>query len=149
MYPRNVPIEAQIPVSGHEEITTMGWYRRSAVWGYMIIPITFVALMLYTAVGYTLWHTIQERRGHKSFTRFDPSNPVHLMTASSARDPSDEKGDLGRCLTGFEPGGIGQNENLRVELKDVDEREYSKHDEREPERKRFRATTPPPAIGQA
>ncbi|KAF8557445.1 hypothetical protein OG21DRAFT_1482311 [Imleria badia] len=118
VYPRDVPIEAQVPVSGNETITTMGWYRRSAFWGYTIIPITIVALMVYAAAGYTLWNVFMEL-GNKSFTRFDPSNPVQLMMVSSARDCNNVEDNLGDCLHGFEHGGIGKNENLRVGLKDV------------------------------
>ncbi|KAF8557447.1 hypothetical protein OG21DRAFT_315030 [Imleria badia] len=117
VYPRDVPIEAQIPVIGNETITTMGWYHRSVAWGYMIIPITIVALMVYAAVAYTLWSIFIERG--PSFTRFDPSNPVQLMMVSSARDRDDVKDNLGDRLAGFEHGGIGRNENLRVELTDV------------------------------
>ena len=96
----------------------MGWYRRSAIWGYTIIPITIVALMAYTAVGYTLWNVLMER-GHESFTRFDPSNPVQLMMVSSTRDRSDAKDNLDGWLAGFERGGIAKNEDLRVELANV------------------------------
>ena len=96
----------------------MGWYLRSAAWGYMIIPITIVALMVYVVVGYTLWSAFMER-GHESFTRFDPSNPVHLMMVSSTRDRGDVKDNLNDWLAGFEHGGIGRNENLRVQLTNV------------------------------
>ena len=58
-------------------------------------------------------------RGHESFTRFDPSNPVHLMMVSSTRDRGDNKDDLDDWLAGFEHGGIGRNENLRVQLMNV------------------------------
>ena len=118
VYPRDVPVEAQIPVNGNETITTMGWYRRSAVWGYMIIPITIVALMMYAAVGYTLWCVFMER-DHESFAGFDPSNPIHLMMVSSTRDRGDNKDDLDDWLAGFEHGGIGRNENLRVQLMNI------------------------------
>ena len=118
VHPRSVPTEAQIPLSGYETITTMGWYRRSSIWEYTIIPITIVALMLYAAVAYTLWQVFIER-GQELFSRFDPSNPIHLMMVSSTRDRNDAMDDLDDWLGGFEPGGIGKNENLRVKLTDV------------------------------
>ena len=74
--------------------------------------------MAYTAVGYTLWNVLMER-GHESFTRFDPSNPVQLMMVSSTRDRSDAKDNLDDWLAGFERGGIAKNEDLRVELANV------------------------------
>ena len=96
----------------------MGWYRRSSIWEYTIIPITIVALMLYAAVAYTLWQVFIER-GQELFSRFDPSNPIHLMMVSSTRDRNDAMDDLDDWLGGFERGGIGKNENLRVKLTDV------------------------------
>lgn len=107
-------------MSGYETIMTMGWYRRSETYGYTIIPITIVALMMYAAVAYTLWHVLIER-GHESFTRFDPSNPIHVMMVSSARDMTekDNKDHLEDWMSGFEDGGVARNENLRVQLFDV------------------------------
>ncbi|KAH0832929.1 hypothetical protein J3R83DRAFT_11896 [Lanmaoa asiatica] len=93
VYPCEIPLDARIALSGHETIMTMGWYRRSATYGYTIIPITIVALMMYAAVAYTLWHVFIER-GHESFTTFDPSNPIHVMMVSSARGSDDAKDDL-------------------------------------------------------
>jgi hypothetical protein len=127
VYPRTVPTEAQIPLSGNETITTMGWYRDSATWGYTFIPITIVALMIYAAVAYSLWHVFGER-GHESFTMFDPSNPIHVMMVSSTRD-NGAKDNLDDWLGGFEHDGIGKNENLEVQLTNVTQ--Y---------RKRFRVT---------
>ncbi|KAG8213419.1 hypothetical protein J3R82DRAFT_11921 [Butyriboletus roseoflavus] len=72
VYPRTIPADAQIAVSGYETIQTMGWYRRSETYGYTIIPITIVALMMYAAVGYTLWHVLIEQG---SFTTFRPVEP--------------------------------------------------------------------------
>ncbi|KAI9568243.1 hypothetical protein HD554DRAFT_2101097 [Boletus coccyginus] len=118
VYPRFIPTEARTSLNGSETITTMGWYLHSAGWAYMIIPITVVALMLYAAVAYTLWHIYTGRSG-PPFTMFDPSNPIHVMIVSSARDLNDAKDNLGDCLGGFERGGMGRNEDLRVELTDV------------------------------
>ena len=133
MYPRSVPVEAQIGLSGNEAIVTTGWYRQSQTYGYTIIPITLFALMLYAAVGYTLWHVLIER-GHESFTTFDPSNPTHVMMVSAARDTtgidSKENDHLGDWLAGFESGGMAKNERLRVRLTNVG-----------PHRKRFGVTS--------
>ena len=98
----------------------MGWYRGPGMWAYTIIPITVVALITgtYAAVAYTLF-------------MFDPSNPIHVMMVSSARDPNDTKDNLGDWLSGFESGGMGRNEDLRVQLADIPPG---------PDRKRFRAT---------
>lgn len=117
--PLIIPAEAQIAVTGNETITTMGWYRRSPVWAYTIIPITVVAFMLYAAVAYTLWNVFSER-GHESFTEVDPSNPIHVMMVSSARDCSEANNNLDDYLAGFERGGIGKNENTRVQLMNID-----------------------------
>jgi len=92
----------------------MGWSRKSALWEYTIIPITVVALMMYAAVAYTLWCTFTGW-GHASFM-FDPSNPIHVMMISSARDPDDTKGNLDDSLRGFEDGGMDKNEDSRVQL---------------------------------
>ncbi|KAI9568246.1 hypothetical protein HD554DRAFT_2172658 [Boletus coccyginus] len=118
-YPRTIPTDAQIPLSGSETITTMGWQPREGMWAYTIIPITTVALMMYAAVAYTLC-CIFTGRGHQSFM-FDPSDPIHLMMVSSTRDPDDTKDNdnPGDWLSGFERGGMGTNENLRVQLTDV------------------------------
>ncbi|KAF8127037.1 hypothetical protein EV363DRAFT_1173348 [Boletus edulis] len=117
-YPREVPTEARMPVRGRETILTMGWYRQSATWGYTILPITTVALMMYAAVAYTLWHVFTEGC-QESFHMFDPSNPIHVMMASSARDNHDTKDNLDDWLAGFERGGIGRNEKLRVQVTNV------------------------------
>ncbi|KAG6380455.1 hypothetical protein JVT61DRAFT_8596 [Boletus reticuloceps] len=130
-YPREVPAEAQIPVSGHETIVAMGWYRQSAIWGFTIFPITAVALMMYAAVAYTLWHVFTAGC-QESFDTFDPSNPIHVMMVSSTRDSNDTKDNLDDSLAGFERGGIARNEELRVQLTNV-----------VPYRKRFRAITEP------
>ncbi|KAF8426499.1 hypothetical protein L210DRAFT_3185693 [Boletus edulis BED1] len=107
-----------MPVRGRETILTMGWYRQSATWGYTILPITTVALMMYAAVAYTLWHVFTEGC-QESFHMFDPSNPIHVMMASSARDNHDTKDNLDDWLAGFERGGIGRNEKLRVQVTNV------------------------------
>ena len=117
-YPRNVPAEAQISLNGSETIRTMGWCRRSSIWEYTIIPITVVALMMYAAVAYTLWQVFI-KQDKESFSRFDPSNPIHLMMVSSTRDHNDANDDLEDWLGGFERGGIGKNENMRVQLMHV------------------------------
>jgi len=96
----------------------MGWYRRSPIWEYTIIPITVVALMMYAAVAYTLWQVFI-KRDKESFSRFDPSNPIHLMMVSSTRDHNDADDDLEDWVGGFERGGVGRNENLRVQLMHV------------------------------
>ncbi|KAF8452876.1 hypothetical protein L210DRAFT_3639318 [Boletus edulis BED1] len=130
-YPREVPAEAQIPVSGHETIVSTGWYRQSAIWGFTILPITAVALMMYAAVVYTLWHVFTTGC-QEAFDTFDPSNPIHVMMVSSTRDSNDIKDNLDDSSAGFERGGMARNEELRVQLTDVI-----------PNRKRFRAVTEP------
>ncbi|KAF8415014.1 hypothetical protein L210DRAFT_945957 [Boletus edulis BED1] len=74
--------------------------------------------MMYAAVAYTL-RNVSKEQGHESFTRFDPSNPIHVpvMMVSSARGHNDFKLDDG--LIGFKCGGISRNENLRVQLMNV------------------------------
>jgi len=106
----------------------MGWYRREEIWAYTIIPITAVALAMYAAVAYVLWHIYSGRGGEPS-TMFDPSNPIHVIMVSSARDPDDTKGNLDDWLSGFEDSGMGENEDLRVQLTNV-----AQH------RKRFKVT---------
>jgi len=118
-YPRSVPTEAQIPLSGYETITTMGWYRGSAAWGYTIIPITVVAFMTYAAVAYTLRHVVIEWRRNESLITFDPSDPIHVMMVSSTRAGNDATDDLEDQLGGFDSDGIKKNEKLRVELTNV------------------------------
>ena len=57
---------------------------------------------------------------HESFTTFDPPNPIHVMMVSSTRDRSGEtKDNLEDWVAGFDHGGIGRNENLRVQLTNV------------------------------
>ncbi|KAI9568245.1 hypothetical protein HD554DRAFT_786849 [Boletus coccyginus] len=128
VYPLTVPTEARIRLTGYETITTMGWYRQEEIWAYTIIPITAVALTMYAAVAYTLWH-IFTGRSAEPFTMFDPSNPIHVIMVSSARDPDDSKGNLDDWLRGFEDGGMDNNEELRVQLTNL-----AQH------RKRFRVT---------
>ncbi|KAI9568244.1 hypothetical protein HD554DRAFT_786507 [Boletus coccyginus] len=128
VYPLTVPTEARIRLTGYETITTMGWYRQEEIWAYTIIPITVVALITYAAVAYTLWHIFSGRDG-EPFTMFDPSNPIHVIMVSSARDPDDSKGNLDDWLSGFEDGGMDNNEELRVQLTNL-----AQH------RKRFRVT---------
>lgn len=119
----------------------MGWYRRSGDWAYTIVPITIVALMMYAAVVYTVWHIFIERH-HEWFPMFDPSNPIHLMMVSSAREHHEFRltDHLDDWFRSFERGGIRSNEKLRVELTDVPPSK---------DRKRFRVKIPIGAVTDA
>lgn len=99
-------------VNATQTITTMGWTKRSPTYLYTILPVTFIALLTYTAIGYALW---QMSAGQISGTTFDPTNPIHLVMASSTRVPARTEE---RCLAG-ESIGIRMNEDLQVELHDV------------------------------
>jgi hypothetical protein len=97
----------------------MGWYRKSTTWGWTIIFITIVALIMYAAVAYTLWHVISEWKNDRPFALVDPSDPIHLMMVSSTRDHNDDEGNLDDFLGGFGSDGPQNNEDLRVKLTDV------------------------------
>ena len=118
----------------------MGWYRKSAIWGYTIIPITIVALMTYAAAAYALCEITSDQREKQSFAWVDPSNLIHLMMVSSTRDHNDED-NLDDFLNGFEPGGPENNEDLCVELMDVQqEQEQEQPQKQKRVRKRFKVT---------
>jgi hypothetical protein len=115
----------------------MGWYRKSATWGFTIIFITIVALMMYAVLAYALWHVISGRWKNRSSAWVDPSDPVHLIMVSSTRDPNDDEDALDALLDGFESDGLRKNEDLRVKLTDV-RQEQQNHKQKE--KHRFKVT---------
>lgn len=96
----------------------MGWNKRSKIYLYTVIPVSFFALLTYIAIGYALWQTFVEQSKGRNFTIFDPTNPIHLIMVSSTR--GNEPGNLkGETLGGFSKRGIQDNEDRRVQLDNV------------------------------
>ncbi|KIJ61777.1 hypothetical protein HYDPIDRAFT_31105 [Hydnomerulius pinastri MD-312] len=123
-YPRTIPSDALAGVTGKHTIMTMGWSKRSPAYLYTVLPLTFVALLTFSAIAYSLVHMWTEHRNQTSFNTFDPSNPVHLMMVSSAEAPAEgsppvQMPDLEKRLKGFDDEGIKANELVRVHLGDL------------------------------
>ncbi|KIJ59590.1 hypothetical protein HYDPIDRAFT_33030 [Hydnomerulius pinastri MD-312] len=128
-YPRTIPSDALVDVTGKHTIVTMGWSKRSPAYLYTVLPLTFVALLTFLAIAHSLVLTWPEHRSQTTLHTFDPSNPVHLIMVSSAGAPAGgsltkehqtKMPDLEGRLEGFDAEGIKANELVRVQLGELD-----------------------------
>lgn len=115
------------PMVGTQNITTMGWtLGKTRV--YALLPITLAALVTFATIAYALYHAHVSENGEKrrdvasmenvphdsrsgclvvprtAIARFDPSDPIHLIVASAARQlvPEQQNGHGGRHLERYE-----------------------------------------------
>lgn len=107
-YPQNVT-SMQIPISGTQTITTMGWAFNNRGRDYALVPITLAAFVTFGAIAFAFYHVDQaekreSRQGsrstgnsaydgqlrslvvpHTAIRSFDASDPIHLIVASAAQ----------------------------------------------------------------
>lgn len=109
-YPQNVT-SMRTPISGTQNISTMGWSFDNGARAYSLIPITMAAAMTFGAISFALYHRhvhrFERREGrqdsrfpenipydgqlgclvvpHTAVRTFDASDPVHLIVASAAQ----------------------------------------------------------------
>ncbi|KAF8443183.1 hypothetical protein L210DRAFT_3644048 [Boletus edulis BED1] len=125
-YPISIPSDGLSTVHGTHTIVTMGWSKRSPTYLYTVFPLTLFALLTYATIGYALWHILVTRTTRCQYATFDPTNPLHLIMVSSTRVPGGKDNLEGETIGKFNSGGIQDNEDLRVQLNDTDERKRFK-----------------------
>ncbi|KAG9308890.1 hypothetical protein JVU11DRAFT_11350 [Chiua virens] len=114
--PIHIPSQGLISFNGYQTVSTVGWAKKSPIYLYTILPVTFFACLTYAAIGYSVWNILHI--GGRVCTDFDPTDPLQLMMASSTRVVDELPGLEGENLGGFDEVGIRNNEDVRVKLKD-------------------------------
>lgn len=102
-------------VTGTLESETIGWEHGLSVGIFILLPVTFVALLSIISVVTSTTLPRSELRndtpadGANDSILFNPSDPMHLVFATAA-------GDLGNTLGHFCGSDLAKAENIRVRL---------------------------------
>ncbi|KAJ7609988.1 hypothetical protein DFH06DRAFT_175568 [Mycena polygramma] len=99
-----------IPTNGTFRTETLGWTYVSRTTRWVLMPGTIIALATIVVVTVALYLHVGDLP--KESNQFDPSDPLHLITAASA-------GGLNNAFKGFSRNDIQEGEKLKVVLGSV------------------------------
>ncbi|KAJ7114217.1 hypothetical protein C8R46DRAFT_1239914 [Mycena filopes] len=106
-FPEGIPLNMSIPTNGTLYTETMGWAYASETTRWVLIPGTLIAFSTVLVVVMALYRHAGEFP-HES-NQFDPSNPLHLMSAAAA-------GGLNDAFRGLSGKDLKEGEKLDVVL---------------------------------